>query len=414
MTGREVSQGGADSTALAEDCRVAMKSLRRALSAVYDAARADKGKPQDVSRRFGINRNTSAKLSRLMSSTNPFTAFMDLPGRDGFRLALEAFSKTEEAKHAAAGVEQSLDALDQVIATHADTRDEFELMLESMGLLDVGTARATRSREMAFQGNSGLWGVSARTRHSMVFLRPSDGMPPRVDYVHASQILGFRRLRPDVRWRLLRMVLANDKGTQLPAAAFPESIDLSPDPTLPLLVRPFCSANMPALQTTTSADGCDYLLPEGPVGKQAEFDVTVGNIVRGLPAVRTPTDLYGSVSASVTLPVETLLFDLVLHRDLRRTIRPEVFVFGFPHGGADGPAAQKIENLLWKGEKFVELDGPPPEVATPLVPRAEELAQYVFSRMGWKAEEFFCLRLMMAHPPMSSRVVLRWELAEGE
>lgn len=389
-----------------------MKALRKALGAAYDAAGADKGKPQDVTRKFGINRNTSAKLSRLMSNANPFTACVDMPGRDGFRLALAALGNAERVRAAAAAVEESLDRLDEVIERHADTRDEFELMLESMGLLDVGSERATRSRELAFQGNSALWGVSARTRHSMVFLRPSAGMPPRVDYVHASQVLGFRRLRPDVRWRLLRMVLATDQGSQLPGARSPEPIDASPDPTLPLLVRSFCSANMPVLQTVTSAEGCDYLLPEGPVGKQAEFDVAVGNIARGLPAVRTPTDRYGSVSASVTLPVETLLFDLMLHRDLRRTIRPEVFVFGFPHGGADGPAAQKIENLLWKGEELVELDGPPPEVATPLVPRAEELADYVFSRMGWKAEEFFCLRMVMAHPPMSSRVVLRWELGE--
>lgn len=391
-----------------DESREALQGVRRSLIELYAAVGADPETPQDVARRFSLHRNLTWKLSRVMGAADPFSSLAHLPGEQGLALALDAFAKAGAPPEAVEPVRAALRQFVEVVDRHAGDRDQFELTLESMGLF-ARQEGPESGREAAFRGNSMIWGVQTRVRSSTVFIAPASS--DRVDFVQIGGLIGFRRLRASVRWRLFRAQVYDDKGGVLTTQG-PEELEPKNNGDVPMVLREFCSPNMPAIEIVTGPDGREFLLPGGPVGKQSQFDYFSGYVARGLPMYADPNNTYGSVAAPITVPAERLIFDVIFHRDLARTIAPEALLYGFPHGGIDSPAAQTVQNLLPMKPDIVEVAGSPPAVATAHIPRYSQLVARVFERMNWTPGEFRGLRAQMLYPPMSSRVVLRWVLPQ--
>lgn len=390
----------------------ALQNVRRALIELYAAVEADPANPQEVARRFGLNRVLTWKLSRVIGAQHAFASLSHLPGPQGFDLATRAFKRGGAPAAALEHVEQAIRHFQDVVARHADDRDQFELTLESMGLFER-ESRLEGGRELAYRGNSMIWGVQARTRAAIAMCAPSASAAHAFDVVQIGVLAGFRRLRPSARWRLFRLQMHDDAGGNILKLKLPEELVPKSEGDTPLILREFCSPNMPELEMSTGPEGVEFLLPSGPVGNQAAFDSCFAYVARGLPALRTPDNEYASFGCAITLPVETLVFDLILHRDVRIASRLEMLVYGFPHGGIDSPQAQTVQNLLPITREPVELPGSPPAVATPLVPRYSQLAARVYERMKWNPADFRGIRVQIPYPPMSSRAVLRWRLPES-
>lgn len=395
---------------LVGDARECLQEIRRAMIELYGAIGADPEQPQSVARKLGINRNLSWKVSRMMTATDPFAMFNHLPGQQGFELLLRACGRAGAGEAKVDAVDVALRRLGEIITTHAGGREHFGLTLESMGLIEPAH-QIESGRELAFRGNSMIWGVQARTRLATSFLAP-DGNGG-VTFVIAAGIEGFRRLRPSTRWRLYRLQLHDDKGGLMNEVKRPEEIVPKADVDTPLILREFCSPNMPAIETLDGPEGREYLLPGGEVGNSAMFDCTFGYVARGLPSSRTESDSTGSTAVAITLPAERLIFDIIVHKDLPMGGEMEALIFGYPHGGLDGPPSQTTANRLPIPLELVDLPGSPPAISTPHVPWYPALAARVYERLGWNPAHFRAKRLILAHPPMSSRVVVRWPLAEG-
>ena len=395
---------------LVEDCRNALEAVRSALIHLYEAVGADADVPQEVSRRFNINRNLTWKLSRVIGASDPFSTLNHLPGQPGMELAIAAFERAGAPLTTTEDVREALLTLQKVVKDHAGDREHLQLTLESMGLFESDAA-AANGRELAFRGNSMVWGVQAKTRVATAMLAPSTQGPGKVDYAMISGLVGFRRLRPTAQWRLYRAQMHDDKGHPLPLTGRLETIDPDPPTDLPFLLRDFCSPNMPEIISFDGPEGREFCLPGGQVGNRATFDCYFGYIFRGLPAVQSPDNQFGSTAATITLPVESIVFDLLTHQDVPMPTRPEVTLHGFPHGGPEDPSAQHARNLLPLNAKLIDLTGSPPAVATPSVPKLARIVEHVCARMGWNPAQFRGVRLQMRHPPMSSKVVMRWPLA---
>jgi hypothetical protein len=223
-------------------------------------------------------------------------------------------------------------------------------------------------------------------------------------------LIGFRRLRPTVEWLLFRQQIVDDKGASLG----PEIEPLEPDVGggVPQLLQEFCSPTMPPLSSANVTGGREVSLPAGEVGNRATFDCYYGYRVRGVPAFRAPGNELGSYGVAVTMPVESVVLDLIFHHSLAIDKTVEGLLFGFPHGGPDNPTAQSDRNRLPMSERPVELAGPPPALATPLVPAVGRIAERVYARMGWDPRDFRGLRLQVPYAPMGSQVVMHWPLPE--
>lgn len=407
-----VTRGAPESAdRMLSESRQALQRVRRAFIELYASLGIDPSSPQQVAKQLQLNRNLTWKLSKVVGANDPFAMLNHLPGEQGVELATEAFRRAGAPEAVVTEVRSVTRDFHELIELHAGDRDHFELTLESMGLFER-EQRLDSSRVLAFRGNSAIWGVQARTRLATLFMAPNTGDPDTSAYVQLGAYVGFRRLRPDARWRLFRIQIHDDKGNLLPQSFGPESITppLPGDP--PMLLREFCSPNLPPIESVDRGGEREFILTGGSLGNLGAFDCTFGYIARGLNAYRTESDAWASAATGITMPINTLIFDIIFHRDRPVPRRPEVLVYGFPHGGLDSPAAQTVQNLLPISGEFTELADSPPAVATPLVPRYGQMVARVYERMGWNPKEFLGIRMQMPFPPMSTRVVVRWPLPE--
>jgi hypothetical protein len=393
-----------------EESRDALQSIRRSLIELYGGVGADPEAPQEVSKRYGINRNLAWRLSRVINATEPFSTLNHLPGQQGIELAIQAFKKAGVSEDVVKPVREAVARLNEVILHHADGRDQLELTLESMGLFERDTASES-GWELAYRGESMVWGVQAATRWSATFFAPG-AAADTVDMTSIAGIVGFRRLRPTVQWRLQRTRLYDDKGAPLRPDNSIEEFEPKGPGDVPQQIREFCSPNAPDLVVTDTPDGREVRLPGGPVGNRGSFDIYTGSIMRGLPRYRMGDEKMVSKATSITLPCENLVVDLIIHKDIGLPPDISVALNGFPHGHMDDPRARTICHALPIHESFVELAGSPPAVSTVAVPRITQMVERVFSRMNWNPANFRGVRLQMKYPPMSSILVASWPLKE--
>lgn len=387
-----------------------MLDLRAALIEMYSLVGADPGTPQETSRALGINKNLTWKVSRLMTSADALTVVPLMPGASGWDILLERFTGAGASPASVAKVKHALAGFDDVVTRHAGDRAQLELILDSMGCFD-GTMPLEASRELAFRGNSGIWGVQARTRLTVAFVVPSKTEPDRLDAALISGLVDVRRLRPQLGWTLFRFRLYNDDGTMRQQS--PESIEQGSERGLPRMLTRFCSANMPELRLQRGENNVtEYVLPGGPIGRTAGFTCFFGEIMRGLPMHSTPENRRGEFTSGVSIPVETLVLDLLVHRDVRMGGAPEVGVFGTPTGRTINPTARSEESRLPLAEKLVEIAGAPPAIATPMVPRYSEIADVAYARLGYPGSAFRGYRLVLPFPPLSSTTIVGWSLPE--
>jgi hypothetical protein len=254
--------------------------------------------------------------------------------------------------------------------------------------------------------------VQAKTRLSFVVLGPNAQDDELTDIAHVGGIIGTRRLRPQIEWRLFHIQQHDDSGAALDQMFRPEPLEPKEPDGIPGLLRGFSSPTVPQIDMHRHSSGVQFMLPPGPVGKSGVFDAFIGFAVRKLPRYRNAENPTGSIACLVSLPCERVIADILIHRTLIPSGGISARLFGFPHGGLDTPDAQTVRNELPMNERIVQLAGSPPAVATSHVPRYGHLVNHVMGIMAWNASEFVGYRMVVNYPPMSSKLVMKWDLPE--
>lgn len=388
--------------------RARLDEVAHSLGALYLAANLDPSQPQVVAKALGLNRTLTWKFSRVINASDAFSTLNHLPGQQGVDTLLTECRKFGAPAAACDRVRLAFTEFASHVRECAGDRESFDLMLQSMGLFEP-EHNVESGLELAYRGNSMIWGVQARVRLCTLVVVPGS-TADTVDCALIGSLLGFRRLRPSVRWRLFRLQMFDDKGGDILAQAGPEQLFPSKTDRTPYMLSDFCSPNMPDVEVVRTPEGREYLLPEGPVGLQSTFDAFYGYVYRGLPAFKDDQNSYGAAAASSTLPVQHLICDLLLHKRVPHADEFETQVFGYPHGGTDSPASQTIANLLPIQCPVTRLKGSPPSLATHLVPVYRRLMNATMEHLGSDPDDFVGVRAQMEYPPMGSRTVLRYPL----
>jgi hypothetical protein len=389
-----------------EHCRRSVDGLRGALLELYRAVGADPTRPQDVSRQYKVNRNLAWKVSRIIGSDEPLEAVPMIPGPGGLDILMDAMSSAGAPQATVDRVRKAVDEFDRMIQVHTGDRNQLELVLDSMG---VGHDATEMSRKLAYRGNSGVWGIQAGVRLTAHFLAPN---PERTELLDLAMIGGLTRvcrLRPIQRWPVFQIRQYFDDGS----AAFGTSREpLEPVPgehaADPWLMRSFCSGALPDIHLDQKGDTTLYEIGEGPVGRTGEFSCMFGFAdIAAVPRYRDERNTIAELISSVTVPSEALLFDLFVHRDLTEAMSPSVAMHGTLGGALDSVGSVQLP----MAERFRDL-GTDPMIDTPLVDRYRDAVDAALTKLARPASEFRCLRLLVEHPPMSSRVVVRYDLPE--
>lgn len=392
-----------------EDLTTSFQVVRKALREMLDAAGADVTAPSDVARRLGLNRNLTWKLAKVLGEADIYTALQHLPGDEGLEIVSTAMGRVGVSADRLDAFRTAISRFDEVVRLHAGDRTTLDLILDSMG--GAGSAeRLEQSRKLAFRGNSGLWGLQAKVRTTTTFVAPSKTDPSMLDLCIVGGVVEFRRLRPGIRWPLFRPRQYHDDGTPIQLGPKEEPVDpASADPDSPMLIRSFCSENMPPIRAVRTRLGWDYEMGDGPVGNLGAFTCFFGRIVRNaVVKFRTEQDPFLDLLSSVTMPVETMIFDVLVHRDLDFLMSPKGMLLSSVDGTGPGQADQSIPLEA----RPTELSGRPPILGTSAIPRYDELTSFVFARGGWNPREFRALRLTIPYQPMHSVAVMRTELPE--
>lgn len=392
------------------ECQRVIAGVRGSLLELYASLAVDPELPQEAIRKFGVNKNLAWKVSKILSTADGLPAIQHFPGAPGWEIMLAAIRDAGGPEPLLDRVRAALESFDQFVSRHAGSRANLELILDSMGLGGAG-GQLEASRLAAYQGNSGIWGVQVRTRMTAGFVVPS-ATRGRVDGALVGGLLGFRCLRPGVSWPLFRFQCYNDDGT--PRRKESEPLEAGDGHTsLPSLIRSFSSPALPPIASHVIGNSVEHVLQPTTVGNLGAFDCFFGEVVRGNTRYRDASNTHAEFSSSVTLPIESLVFDIFVHRDLELAAPPAMDVFGRPAGGPADPTTHRDPYRIPIHERCVELVGQPPVLVTPLMPRHPDLVAMVTARLGFPLSEFRGFRATLKYPPMPATVVIRWPLAEA-
>lgn len=406
MVAEQVAEGVLAEPKFEEHCRRSVHGLRGALLDLYRAVGADPARPQDVSRRFRLNKNLTWKVARILAAEDAFSAVPLIPGTGGLDILLEAMAGAGAPAAAVDRVRGAAVEFDRMIEVHTGDRGTLELVLDSMG----AGRPLEMSRKLAFRGASGVWGIQAGVRVTTHVLAPNRDDPSRLDAALMGGLTRVRRLRPVERWPVFQVRLYEDDGTTRTSTTRREAIEpgTGDRPGDPWLMRSFCTGAMPEVHVSSHPGATLYELGEGPVGKTGEFSCLFGFIDRGeVPRFRDEANRVGELVSSVSIPSEHLQLDLIAHESLGEVLGAEAMLYGSIGGSLDNVGSMRLP----MAERVTDLGVGAP-VGTPLIERYDEAVGAVMARAGWDAREFRCLRLVMECPPMSSRALLRYALPE--
>lgn len=391
-----------------EYCRTSVDNLRAALLDLYRLVGADPSRPQDVSRQYKLNRNLTWKVSRLIAASDPLQAVPVIPGPGGLEILLKAMGSAGAPAEALDRARKAAEGFERMTEIHVGDRSTLELMIDSMDTKSPMEA----GRKLAYRGNTAIWGIGAEVRVTTQFLAPNRENPTMLDVGMIGGLTHIRRMRPIQGWPVFQVRRYNDDGSEQLAGhreAFETPGEHASQAGAPWLLHEFCTGEVPQFHLRKLDDATVYEIGDGPVGRTGEFSCFFGFVeVARLPRYRDAPNTVGELISSISAPVKAMQFDLFIHEDLAEATRPSVEMIGIIGGTINSAGATRLP----LAESFRDL-GTGTMVDTPLVDRYGDLIAMAFDGRNWKRDEFRCLRLVIKHPPMSSRIVARYTLPEA-
>lgn len=409
VTNSKSQNSKTDAPPFEDHCSAALEGLQTSLTELYQSANADPEAPQVISREYGLNRNLTWKVSRIMRAEAPHEVFQHLPGAAGLDILLDAFDGHGAARERTQAVRDAITEFEHMVSLHAGDRQTLELMLDSLAPEDAPNEPLEVSRKLAFRGNSGIWGVQAKLRLRAVFLAPNAEDPSQLDIAEVSGLLGVRRFRHGAAWPLFQREKFNDDGSRCETPELPLDPD-SADPSS-FLIPEFCSKPLPTIRATPTRYGLRFEQVGGELGNCGLVTCVYGSSRRKFaPRYRDELNLHGEFFSPINAPVENLMFDVLVHRDLLAEgfkLKAEVL-----QADSSSPLFDRRGTALPCPERVRRLGHGKPRVVTPLAPRYGEIVEYVYRELDWDAEDFRGFRFEMKYPPLPCTVVLGYELPE--
>lgn len=382
-----------------DHCRDSVLELRGALLDLFQDVGSDPTRPQDVARRFKLNKNLTWKIAKIINTKSAFDAVEQVPGTGGMNILLRSMRDAGASAESIERVRDAMESYERMIEIHVGDRVSLDLMLDGMG---SDQRKLIKSRKLVYQGNTGLWGLQADARITAQFIAPAKADPSRVDIAQVTGLQRVRRLRPVDRWDLFRFVRLNDEPD------LNKRIPIDTDEhECPGLMRAFNEGPMPEIGIERNECSINIELRDGPVGKTGEFSCFFGYTYPACESrYASESDEEAFLFSSISMPARVLLFDLFVHKDMYPLASPRVDVFGNPWNSAQS-FDEKSRIAVY--EPLLDL-GRGANISTPFASNYPSVIEHTYQRAGWDAGDFHCLRLVMEFPPMPSAIGVNFNL----
>lgn len=411
----QIESQGADASPdrFSSDTIEAVTQVREACARIIETKCPGSKAVTAVSDAFGIHRKLAWQVVKVAYAEDPFVATRHMPPSKSMRSWLKSASGVGIERGLIDNARDAFERLEGVIKTHANSRAEFEMLIESVGQA-TDTQTEEKWRQHAFLGNSYTLGVQCRVLMSVNVLMPSED---KDDYFHSVQVrglMGYRQTRPNVRWVVNQSVLIDDDqkdGQGMTRHAIdPEGAARCGG--VPV-ISDFCSDPMPALRRREADRGMmqDELL-SGEVGLTGQRTLVTGEILRNVaPTYASSEGRRAHFGVGVRIPTEMLHFDLFVYKGLFGDVEREVRVF-----------SELVTDITFDEKDLIQVSDEVKNLGRGVsLSQATDIAGYpdlarsVFSRLDANPDDYELYRIRMAYPPMPATVVYRHPmLPKGE
>jgi len=371
------------------------------------AAGLDPSDPQSMARQWGLNRQLSWKVVKVIQLRDAYVALQHLPGNEGLGIILKRAEQAGVAAALLAKVREAARTFDELIETHCGDRAVFDIMGSGLSQVDQALQQQENQRKQFFLGASSIWGAQAKVNFASWYVGPTAGetaISGQVDLVNIKAWIGFRRLRENLSWVMSRQMSRHDSGDSMSIGA-PEALDLRSSSDVPLL-QDFCTTPVPQFSLRAEGGRTTVSLDPGPVGNAGQISCVFGKILRRMPHVRTEADRLSRFMSYLNVPSEAAIVDLFVHKSIADSMPPSVTLSSLIELHEQDPERSRLP----LNDPLIELGIPAPAPLTLEVPRYAEMFDLVMTRMNWSAEDFVGYRLRMNYPPLPAALVMRYEL----
>jgi len=370
------------------------------LSGLLDALPGPVSKPQDIARAFGVNKDVSSRVFRALARTDPLAAMRILPGPaplrqllDGarakglpdaaIRLADEAVAQFEHVIRVDLGDRSSLDAI--ISSALPETRQRYELV----------------NKQSVHRGMAQLKGLATDVLLTTAVIFAGD-QPEYVDGVWVLAWQGLRRIRRDAvaRFHTGRI---GEEASQDPVQSLTGELIRGPDE---VLLRSFCSAPLPEIETQCDGATVHYLLGGNGIGLSSAVDVVM--------ACRTPRCLkrydeperhrLRGPTMEIAIPAKIAVLDAFVERGLYSEREPELFVYDTAINGlADMNDPKRHIDRIDLHESLEFLGEGTLGIRIVELPHYSEIIMEVLRRLDRRPEQFRGYRCRSQYPLYGSQ-----------
>lgn len=397
-----------ESKLVLQNGREAVHGLRRALAGLITSAGAESGQPQEVSRRFGVDKTLAWRISRAVREEDPWEALPHLPSRAGITIFAEAMARAGAPVGRMEDLWKALGEFEKFVETHARDRDTLDMIVSSPSRASAKKLEAFR--KSGFQCNSSLLGVRAGVQLASHFVAPSSKVAGMVDVGVASGLVELCRLRPSVPWSVATIRnWGGHGGDVLDASLGVVPVEEgTPGEVVSPLIREFCSPRSVEVRAVEQPKGTfRYMLDAGPVGFAASADVFSGWVnFATAPMDESAPGERGEHGINLCTPAEELVFDLLIHRELEFAMDVSAQVYSQFPGGPQYPDAGSEHSTMPVPTDVLDLGMTVPDAPSALVPRYGEFLERVAARMGRSLGDFRAFRYRLKYPPIPAMALL--------
>lgn len=391
-----------------DDVVAAFHQARAEVATLFTLAGIDPTKTRGSARLLGINRGLSWRLTRMVRESDPSVAASDVPGVQSMARFFEACRQRGAPERAITSAVAALERFEAALSLCSGDRKTLAMLMANRGQATART-ETEKVRRTLFEGACGVWGVQAQTRFVTVFVFPSPDDPRMLDAGHVTGFVGFRRLSAKP-WPLSYEAVHKSTGE---AARFIKE-PLDPHGThegeLQLMKR-FCSPASPRVDVVVTGDYKRFELPAGPVGNEGLTTCVFGTRLRKLYPRYSATPDTAGFMVLLNTPVERVLFDVFVHRDLGLQAPPPAQLLdrlGFPHANDE---SQFDRQALPLPEAPRALPGGIAGTLCPYIPWYTQLIDDVTARIERPIGDFVGSRFEMTYPPISTTLSRRFALS---
>lgn len=390
--------------------REVMQGLREAFLTLMEGLPATTRRAADLEKTLGVSRTLGWQIHRVATSMDPLAAVAHVPGAAAVKQVLQAASAAGASDERVRQAESAMDAFESLVRRHAGDRATFTTMINSIAGQEGG-AIDIKTRRQAFRVNSQVWGVQVKTFLASAVIHP--GKTSSVyDIILLRGLGGIRRLRAGTPLRLSsqRIVDAHKHATE-PRAVGAKSTDAHVGPNLLL---EFCTQPCPELENRIE-NGCVHTyLRDAPLGNAGMQSLYLADVTRGIEWKSDGTLPNHHIrSATIMKPIEVLVLDTLIYRNMYGTLEPQANVFGsLDRLSETDPYKFRPEETLPIQPEMCNLGTGLGVLPTPHVPRYREMIESVCRRAGWDPNEFEVFRCIVEYPLLNSMVRVWFDLPD--